>query len=145
MNQKGFTLLEILLVMGILALLGAIIVPSLSLPARPPKPPLVVYLTQLQANAVKNSQTVHVFVDNHQLKAEPEGGAFDLGADNALDIVRPPKTGFLNKQLLAVFYADGTAVASDFGVVLKKPGYNPQLLYNIKISPFSAEVIYTYP
>lgn len=144
-TERGFTLLEILLVMGIMALLTAMVVPSLSLPARPPTPPLVAYLTKEQNRAVREGKTVSIFWHESQLISDPPGETFDPGSGVLFNLRLPKPTGYMDKQLIALFYRDGTAIASDFDLMQKNPGYKPILLYKVSVNPFSGEVIYAYP
>ncbi len=144
-HNAGFTLLEMLLVLGIVALLTAMIVPSLSLPAKPPVPALVAFLQQQQNLALTEGKTRHIYWQPPNIIAEPGGQTIPMDKEIVLEINRPAPTGFLGKQLLAIFYSDGTGIASEFRVVQKKTGYPTAILYKIQISPFHSEIAYAFP
>ncbi|TAH32250.1 MAG: prepilin-type N-terminal cleavage/methylation domain-containing protein [Alphaproteobacteria bacterium] len=144
-HNSGFTLLEMLLVLGIIALLTAMIVPSLSLPAKPPVPAMVAFLQQQQNAALNEGKTRFIYWQAPNIVAEPGGQTLTLDKDIILEINRPAPTGYLGKQLLAIFYSDGTGIASEFRVVQKKTGYPTAILYKIQINPFHSEIAYAFP
>jgi len=141
----GFSLIEMLVVMTIIGLVSAMVLPSLSLPSRPPVPPLVAYMQNQQNLAGKNGSTQMIYWSAPKIIAEPGGEIFEFSPDTVLKIERPEKTGYLGKQLLTIFYADGTAIASDFSVMQKRSGYADTMLYRITVNPFHGAISYTYP
>ena len=144
-TMRGATLLEMLLVMGIIALIAAMVVPSLSLPSRPPVPPLIAFLQQQQQAAVTDGKTRRIVWKEPQILSYPDKQAFDLPKDFTLSVQRPERTGFLDEQLLAVFYSDGTGIAAQFSVLQKKLASPGILLYKVEINPFHSEISYAYP
>ncbi len=144
-SNYGATLIEMLLVVAIVALVAAIVIPSLSLPARPPLPPIAQFLEQQRLAAVADGKTRRIFWAPPKLISEPDRQTFDMPKDSAIVVERPDRTGYLDKQLLAVFYADGTAIASQFSVTQKKLASPSVLLYKVSISPFHSEISFFYP
>lgn len=143
-RRSGFTLLEMLLVLAIISFLAAMIIPSLSLPAKPPVPGIVAFLQKQQGLAAADGKTRYVFWVAPKIIVEPGDESFDFDKEISLNIDLPPQTGYLGKQLLAVFYGDGTGIASEFAVVQKKTGYPASILYKIEISPFHSQISYAF-
>lgn len=141
--QRGFTLLEVLVVMVILGLAAAWVLPSLSLPARAPVPPMVEFLQQQQQQAMAKGRAITVFWQERQLRAEPSGDLLPLSADMYLELSRPEKTGYLDKQLVTVFYANGSAIAADFRVMVRPPNTVPRLAYAVTVNPFHGGIDYS--
>jgi prepilin-type N-terminal cleavage/methylation domain-containing protein len=144
-GDAGFSLIEMLVVVTIIGLVSAMVLPSLSLPSRPPVPTLVAYMQNQQNLAGKNGAAQMVYWVAPKIIAEPGGEIFEFSPDTVLKIERPEKTGYLGKQLLAIFYADGTAIASDFAVMQKRSGYADAMLYRITVNPFHGAISYIYP
>lgn len=143
-SQSGFSLLEVLVVMAIIATMAAIVIPGMTLPTRPPVPPLVEFLETQQRQGIKQGKQVEIYWDANSLVADT-GNSFSLGAGLDIIIGRPESGAYLDKKLLAIFYPDSTAIASDFKVVQKMDAGKTVDLYQIAINPFHGEVTYSYP
>ena len=144
-TQAGFTLLEMLVVLAIMALAAAILAPSLTLTGRAPVPPVVEYLQQQQNRAIQTRRAVHIYQKDGALNAVPDGQNFALPDGAELILSRPEKTGYLNQDYITSFYPDGTAVAADFRMRRKLPNQPAQILWQIIINPFHGGIEWQTP
>jgi prepilin-type N-terminal cleavage/methylation domain-containing protein len=142
---RGFTLLEMLVVITIMGLAAALIVPSLSLPARAPIPPLIEFLQQQHTQAQQSGKAVRVFWRGNTLFTEPGEATFELPPNAYLNLSRPAKTGYLDKQLITIFYPNGSAIAADFKLMQKPPGLLERWAYQVVINPFHGGIEFKTP
>jgi len=140
--QRGFTLFEMMVVLAIIALGTALIAPRFINPVRHPRPELVLFLEGQRTQAIEKGTEVRIYDSGGMLKSVPLGGQLALPKGSRLDIRWPAPSVYQTRQLVAVFYPDGTSIVSDFDVVAEgAPGTTGQRLH-IAITPMQGEVIY---
>lgn len=138
----GFTLLELVVVLAVIALATALIAPRLVGRIGAPRPPLVLYLEQQRARAIEKGARVRVYEQGGTLLAEPADTTLPLVGGTRIEMRWPAASIYQDRQLVAVFYPDGTSIASDFDfVVAGAPGY-PDRRLRVHISPMQGGIAY---
>lgn len=143
--ERGFTLLELLVVLAIVALAAALIAPALVVAPRPPKPELISFLEEQRRRAIESGAAVSVFYRDGSLRAGPGEGSFALPEGHRLSIAWPRESEYLKERLITVFYPDGTAMLGRFRVVRGALAGREVEVLSAKIHPIFGEVIYAFP
>lgn len=143
-RQQGFTLLEMVVVMAIIALGAAAVLPRLTVPYRPAQPNEVAFLEKQHARAIESGQVIRVLMQGRRLITEPGPDVLELAEDRDLRIVRPKKSEYLNQQMVTTFYPDGTSLWSEFTIV-RKDRLQDTVLFTVRTDPLHGEIIYVAP
>jgi prepilin-type N-terminal cleavage/methylation domain-containing protein len=141
-GHGGFTLLEMLVVLAVIALGTALIAPRFVQPIRHPRPELVLFLEGQRSQAIEKGTEVRVYQSVGILKSDPLGGQMALPKGARLEIRWPAPSVYQDRQLVAVFYPDGTSMVSDFDLVFEGPAGSRGQRVHVGISPMQGEVIY---
>lgn len=144
--QAGFTLLELVIVLGIVGIALALVAPSLTSQFRRPEPDLVGYLKTVRNRAVETGRAVTVYHGDGRIWTRPEGESpFELDGERSLTIERPARhASYFEGRRLTVFYPDGTAVLGRFAV--NRPGrYGGTVTrFTVTVQPIHGEITYAY-
>ena len=145
-STSGFTLLELLVVISIIAAVAAIVLPRLSVPQSQPKPPLVAFLEQQRLTAIEIGRTETIHYDGGvRLIAEPAGEHYVLPDVCYVDIVKPQRSDYLSRHMLARFYPDGTAILAKFVIMERRRRGVPVAVLRVGIDPIHGEINYALP
>ena len=144
--ESGFTLLELLVVIAIIAAVAAIVLPRLSIPQSRAKPSLVAFLEQQRLTAIEIGRTRTIHYDGGvRLTAEPAGEHYILPEVRYVDIVKPQRSDYLSRHMLARFYPDGTAILANFVVMERRRRGVPVAVLRIGIDPIHGDINYAVP
>lgn len=143
-SQRGFTLLEMVVVMAIIALGAAAVLPRLTVPYRSLKPVEVDFLEKQHARAIESGQVIRVLLQERRLIAQPGPDSLELAEQRELRIVRPQKSEYLNQQMVSTFYPDGTSLWSEFSLI-RKDRLQDTVLFTVKTDPLHGEITYVAP
>ena len=142
LGTRGFTLLEMVVVLALIALATALVAPRFVGPTRSPRPPLVLFLETQRSLAIEQGHEIRVYELAGQFSSDPSGASYTLLEHTHLDLRWPAPSIYQARHLVAVFYPDGTSIVSDFDLVSEgATGYPDQRLH-ISISPMQGEVAY---
>ena len=145
-RAAGFTLLELLVVLGIVGIALALVAPSLTSPTRRPEPELVTYLKDARNRAVETGRPVAVHQKDRRIWTDPPApdGPFELPEARSVEPVGAAATSYLDRARVSVFYPDGTAVLG--GLNVNRPGrYGGTVrVYTVEIQPIHGEIAYAY-
>ena len=144
-SEFGFTLLELLVVLAIIALAAGLIAPALVVAPRPPKPELISFLEEQRRYAIESGTAVNVIYDDNVLIGTPDRTSFEFSEGQRLDIDWPSETGYLKERLVTVFYPDGTAMLGRFGMVRATSAGREVEVLRVTIHPIFGKVIYAFP
>ena len=144
-SERGFTLLELLVVLAIIALAVALIAPALVVTPRPPKPELISFLEEQRRHAIESGTAVNVIYVDNGLIGTPDGASFELSEGHRLVIAWPSETGYLKERLVTVFYPDGTAMLGRFGMVRGTSAGREVEVLRVTVHPIFGKVIYAFP
>ena len=144
-SERGFTLLELLVVLAIVALAAALIAPALVVAPRPPKPELISFLEEQRRRAIESGAAVSVFYRDGRLLAKPRDESFTLREGHRLSIAWPRESEYLNERLVTVFYPDGTAMLGRFRLVRGALAGREVEVLSAEIHAIFGEVIYAFP
>jgi len=141
-GDRGFTLIEMLVVLAVIALSAALVAPRLMSPLRAPRPELVLFLEAQRAQAIEKGAQVRVYDSAAGLQSDQTGARFALAKGSKLEMRWPNPSVYQSRQLVAVFYPDGTSIASDFDLVAQgAPGF-PDRRLRVRISPMQGDIAY---
>jgi len=129
--SKGFTLVELLIVLFIIGLSSSIIILNTSRPHKKQKPELITFLQQEYKKALLNSQIIEIKLVKNQLQSS-SSAILQLPEQKAAKTIQ-----YLSDHTLTTFYPDGTMSASNFTITTKTASYD------IKTTPFSSNIHYT--
>jgi prepilin-type N-terminal cleavage/methylation domain-containing protein len=141
-HSTGFTVIELLIVMVIIAVIAAIIGPRLSLPYRPPKPEIVAFIEKQRLRAIETGVGVRVVLNDHELVAQPGDDHFKLPPNIRLVIDRPIPSSYLVQQTVSVFYPDGTAILASARLATDTGTGSTRDVARIDINPLHGTVTY---
>ena len=135
-REEGFTLLELIIVLAIIAIAGAVILPRLSVPFNPVKPPEVEFIEEQRARAIEKGYPVTVYLINGELVALPPGmppvKPLELKPGRQLVIEWPPKAAFLDRQLITTLYPDGSTSLGRFAIS-QREGNREMILFKVTV------------
>ena len=138
--RGGFTLVELLVVVALLAVAAAIVATRVTVPARVPEPPLVRLLRAEREAAIMGGGEGEVRRradgDGVRLVGRLSGRA--LGLEEGVRVVRQGVefADYLPVHIVAVFYPDGTARADRLRLV----GARGEVRLEVVVDPFTGRV-----
>jgi len=142
---SGLSLLEILVVLAMISGALAIAMPNLSFDQKRQIPELVQYLKEQRSESILKGKSNRVYIKNNSLKSSLTDTELKLEKTDDLRLTYPAPSEFMPHQDVALFYADGTAIVSEFAVARKDVEGTPQILYNVSINPFDSTILYYAP
>jgi len=143
-GRAGFTLLEVLIVLFIMALGMGLLLPRLTMQAHPPTPPAVTFLEKQRGRAIQDGRTISVFYQDNELIADPgtERDRFKLDSRQSLDILKPAASPYFTRRLVTVFYPDGTLLLAEI-MLLQDTGLgNSREIDRITLNPIHGDIAY---
>ncbi|MGQ0663459.1 MAG: type II secretion system protein [Pseudomonadota bacterium] len=143
--SAGFTLLELIVVVAIIGLLVGLVGPRLTLPYRPPKPDIAIFLEKQRLKAIEDGSKIRIVLGARELVALPHGQRFPLAPGTTLVIDRPAPTAYLAAAMVTEFYPDGTAILSSFRLFADDGGRPAREFARIEVNPLRGTVSYATP
>ena len=143
-GTSGFTLLEVLIVLFIMALGMGLLLPRLTMQAHPPAPAAVTFLEKQRGRAIQDGRAVSVFYQDNELIADPgtERDRFKLDSRQSLDILKPAASPYFTRRLVTVFYPDGTLLLAEI-MLLQDTGLgNSREIDRITLNPIHGDIAY---
>ena len=144
-GERGVTLLELLVVLAIVAAVVGLVAPALIVRPRPPDPPIVGFLERQRTRAVVSRREVVVLHRDGVLTPDLGGEDFSLGTGRSLRLIWPEPSSLMPQQRVAMFFPDGTSIASRIAVAQRSGEGQVDEIYRIFINPFNGEVDVVYP
>lgn len=143
--QAGFTLLELVIVLVIVAVALGLVAPSLTVPMRRPKPDVVSFVEAARVQSIQEGHSVAVYYSNGRLWLEKGKEELKLAQNQYIAVERPQPSEYLPWARLTVFYPDGTGILARFRLMQRRSAGADTELYSVTIDPIHGEVHYAYP
>jgi len=129
-NQKGFTLIEMLVVLVVIGLSLGVVMLNISKKTQKTQPEIILFLEKQQQYAIQHKQRNDI-----QLK---KGMIYATASRQHLPVnSAPPFDSYLPYRTLTVFFPDGMISLSQFSI------YTDTNEYEIKTDPFYGKIRYT--
>jgi prepilin-type N-terminal cleavage/methylation domain-containing protein len=141
-GHSGFTLLEMLMVLAIVALAIGVLLPRLTVQPRATAPAPVAYLEKERGLAIQNGKPVSVYYGDNELVAEPTGDRLKLDQHQTPDILRPAVSPYFRRRLVTVFYPDGTLLLAEFRLMQETGFGSTREIDRVALNPLHGEIIY---
>ncbi len=127
----GFTLLELLVVMALIAMIALLVLPRFSARPQLAEPQVVGFLEAESAYAVKSGRANQVVLADGALVARDGEARYDFPEGSEFTVHDPQADAYLPYHRLTTFFPDGTMTV---GILLVR---SPDNDFDIRLSPFS--------
>lgn len=133
--QRGFTLVEVLVVLAVIALMATLFLPRMSKSPAQTRPEIVKFLTLQQADAVRTRQPVSVELQGRIVRAG-NGKEFRLVEGEQLRDARRAEATYLGGYHIVTFFTDGSSTAGEWLLT------SGSMTVAIRFSPFASRIGY---
>jgi prepilin-type N-terminal cleavage/methylation domain-containing protein len=133
---RGFTLIEVLVTLAIVAMLATLLLPRLGNPPARVPPDAVKFLDSLRADAVRLRQPVSAELHGDLLRSSNKR-ELRLAEGQSLRPAAPQEPGYLGGHHVVTFFTDGSSTAGEW--FLATDGRNTA----IRFYPFATRIAYT--
>lgn len=137
-KRAGFTLIELVVVLAIVAIIVSVISPRLTLPYRLPSPALITFLEDARSESLRRMETVRIFDETDRLVAVPIDKSFALGDPAARPGDQAGRRGVHPGNHLVTFFHDGTATLSSFEI--RPPSGTAERPIEVRVNPFNGRI-----
>jgi prepilin-type N-terminal cleavage/methylation domain-containing protein len=127
----GFTLLELLVVLALVAMIAVLVLPRFSARPQLTEPEVVGFLQAESAYAVNSGRANQVMLADGALVARDGEARYVFPEGSEITVHDPQADAYLPYRRLTTFYPDGTMTVAD--LLVRSPGND----FEIRLSPFS--------
>ncbi len=127
--------------LAIFAIATAVLLPRLTTKMKRPNPEIVEFLERQRAAAIDAGRVATVSLTGGTLSGS-NGEHIDLAKGVRLTPIWPKPSIYLARQLVAIFYPDGTSIASEFDLDNPDQGEFHGERFHISITPMQGEIVH---
>ena len=131
MRHNGFSLLELLVVLAVIAAIMALALPRFGAISRAPEPPEITFLREQRSQAMHSGRANVVVLDEAGLYAKQTEARLRLEPGSEIRVRAPEADAYLPDRVLTTFHPDGTMTAARLVLIHGRAGYV------VTLSPFS--------
>jgi prepilin-type N-terminal cleavage/methylation domain-containing protein len=133
---RGFTLIEVLVTLAIIAMMATLLLPRLGNPPARAQPDVVKFLDSLRGDAVRTRQAISVELHGEVLRSSTKR-ELRLAEGESLRSAASREPGYLGGYHVVTFFTDGSSTAGEW--LLANDGRSTA----IRFSPFATRIAYT--